>query len=129
MAKTEITSTKEQPIRRFARFFKAYGFGLSLVVSAVPFMAAYWEVIPLFAGSKNALTIITTVASYLLVGFVFSQRHTIARWYFPGRQAGRRRVAYAWELRRSAFFSWVPAILTGILYSRSSSIGLACMPQ
>jgi len=107
---------KEQPITQFARFFKTYSLGLSLVVAAVPLGMARWSLVPMFETNKYSLTIITSVASYLLVGFIFSQRHAIANLYFPGVRRGMVRgktlVAPANELRKSKYFSrLVPSAL------------------
>jgi hypothetical protein len=107
---------EQQPIMQFARFFKAYSLGLSLVVAAVPLGMAKWSLIPMFESSKYSLTIITSVGSYLLVGFIFSQRQSIARLYFPGlrpgKEKGRGAVARPGDLRRSRSFSlFIPSAL------------------
>lgn len=101
----------EQPIRRFAKFFKAYGIGLSLVTAAIPLGVAQWDLLPLFSGAKRAITLITSVSCYLLVGFIFSQRHVLGRLYFPGRIVGTKRVASAKELIRSSRIGLLPAVL------------------
>jgi hypothetical protein len=107
--KRRAAATKEQPIRQFARFFKTYSLGLSLVVAALPFGIARWSLIPMFESNKYPLTIITSVASYLLVGYIFSQRQTIARIYFPGVrpgiESGKMLVASKDESRRSRIYS------------------------
>ena len=51
MAQVTTSASGEQPITKFARFFKAYSLGLSLVIAAVPVGTAYWDLLPLFKGT------------------------------------------------------------------------------
>ena len=57
MDQSSLAERKDQPIRRFARFFKAYGLGLSLVIAAVPPIMAWWDLVPMFESTEGALTI------------------------------------------------------------------------
>src|SRR5206468_7916067 len=62
-----------------------------------------------FGSTKHALTIIASVGSYLMVAFIFSKRHDIARLYFPGR--GESRAAYQAEVTMATIFSSLPGVL------------------
>ena len=62
-AKRRVKSQKPQPITQFARFFKGYSLGLSLIVAAVPLGIAQWSLVPMFESGKYSLTIITSAAS------------------------------------------------------------------
>jgi hypothetical protein len=78
-----------------------------------------WDLVPFFGSIKGPLTNITSVASYLLVGFIFSQRRAIAALYFPERETAEYFVATAQEARRKKWFSLLPgglSILTVILF-------------
>ena len=116
-AKRRAKVGKPQPIAQFARFFKGYSLGLSLIVAAVPLGIAQWSLVPMFESGKYSLTIITSAASYLLVGFIFSQRQSIARMYFPGLRRGQDKgkgtaVARVGDLRKSRLFSLlIPSVL------------------
>jgi hypothetical protein len=98
-------------ISRFAKFFRGYGVGLSLVVATLPIVISNFDVIPVFTATKNSITIITSVTSYLLVGFIFSWRHLIARIYFPGRAIGKTRWAHINEIFTKYVFSLLPLAL------------------
>lgn len=99
-------------VKRFGKFFRGYGIGISLVVSALPLATLLWNLLPMFDGIKPLLTAIASGGSFLLVGIIFAQRHAIAKLFFPGLHvAGRRRVAYSSELEAAKFFSLIPMTL------------------
>jgi hypothetical protein len=102
-AKAQITS--------FAKFFKAYGIGLSLVTAAVPLAVGQWDLLPSFEGIKGPITFITSVTCYLVVGFIFAHRHDLGRLFFPGRLVGTMRVASARQLKMSKFVRLLPGVL------------------
>jgi hypothetical protein len=110
MDRPSIPKPDGQPIRRFARFFKAYNVGLSLVVAAVPILISVWDAVPLYANTKNYLALVTSVASYLLVGFIFSQRAAIGRLYFPAWTG----AAYSRDFRVGRLFGKVPLLLLAV---------------
>src|SRR6516165_8080690 len=99
-------------ITRFARFFRGYALGLSLIVAALPILGGYSNVLPFFAGTKALVTVLTSLASYLAVGYIFFQRLSLADLYFPVRKIEGIRVSYAEEERRIRNFSRVPLLLT-----------------
>ncbi len=102
----------DQPISRFGRFFRAYGIGISLVISALPLATLFWNLLPVFDGAKPLLTTLASGSSFLVVGSIFAQRHSIGRWFFPGLRLGKqRRVAYQHELEWARWFSVLPVLL------------------
>jgi hypothetical protein len=107
---SSVSAQSAQPIRKFARFFRGYNVGLSLLVAAIPVLIGVWNLVPLYANTKNFLTLVTSVGSYLLVGFIFSKRVAIGRIYFPG--GGRARTAYSRDVLKSRWFSSLPIMLT-----------------
>jgi hypothetical protein len=100
-----------QPIQAFAQYFRTYGIGISLLISALPLTTLLWNLFPIFDGVKALLVLIASGSSFLLVGIIFSQRHAIARLFFPGLQEGRRRAAHSSQLRRARAFAWLPVML------------------
>ncbi len=80
------------PAKRFSVFFKHYAIAISLVVSSLPIAASLSDVVPQFEALTPLLTFTSSLSSFLLVGFIFSYRHGLARKFFPGFQAGNRRV-------------------------------------
>jgi len=102
------TKPPPQPIQRFARFFRGYNVGLSLVVAAVPVLIGVWNLVPLYQNVKNPLTLITSVASYLIVGFIFSQRVAIGKLYFM--TGGANPISSEHELNTRRIFGLLPLI-------------------
>ena len=112
MAEPSRSDPSAQPIRKFARFFKAYNVGLSLLLAAIPVFIGLWDVVPFYANNKNQLTLVTSVGSYLLVGFIFSQRINIARLYFP--RGGKAQAVLSSDLRKSKWFGRLPLALAAL---------------
>jgi hypothetical protein len=104
MDQSSLSTKDTQPIRKFALFFRGYNVGLSLLVAAVPVLIGVWDFIPLYNNTKIFLTGVTSLGSYLLVGFAFSQRISIGRLYFIGAS----RAAYDSEIRKSKVFRLLP---------------------
>jgi hypothetical protein len=105
------SSPVRQPIAGFARFFRGYALSLSIIVASVPLVSGYFDLMPFFLGTKAFLTGLTSLGSYLLVGFLFFQRLSLATLYFPLRRIGDQRVAFEEERRRIRGFGFVPLYL------------------
>lgn len=101
-----------QPIRRFAAFLRGYNVGLSLIVAAVPIPIAKWDLVPIYDSIKPFLTLITSIGSYLAVGYIFSQRGVIARLYFPRARPGG--ATYAHERSRIRLLGVTPLLLAAL---------------
>jgi hypothetical protein len=110
----EAASVDKQPITRFGLFFKSYGIGLSLVIAAIPILSSQINMIPLFAGMKGPLTFLTSLGAYLLVGFIFSLRRTLAGIWYPGIGSRTHRVVYSKELRWMNGLNMLPAVLIAV---------------
>src|SRR5438132_11804807 len=76
-------------IQAFARFFKNYMSVSSFVVAALPIPITSLGLIPTFADHRTLLATYTSLFCFLLLGFVFYVRHTLARWMFPEACAGK----------------------------------------
>jgi hypothetical protein len=81
MEPTEPTNPKR--VRSFAIFFKNYMSISTLVVAALPVPVTSLGFIPTFAAQKNLLSVYTSLFCFLLLGFVFYLRHSLARTMFP----------------------------------------------
>ena len=99
------------PIATFGRYFRGYAIAISLVIAALPLATLWRTVIPVFNGARPLLTVIASGSSFLLVGVIFAQRHSIARQFFPGLRTGRVRVAHSKDLRLARLFGWYPSLL------------------
>jgi hypothetical protein len=78
-------------IRAFANFFKSYMSVSAVVVAAIPIPVSSWKMIPLYAQQRKFLMVYSSLFCYLLLAFVFSIRHWLARRMF-GRGVGRALV-------------------------------------
>lgn len=79
-------------IRVFANFFKSYMSVSAVVVAAIPIPVSAWKMIPLYAEQRKFLMVYSSLFCYLLLAFVFSIRHWLARRMF-GRGFGQVVVA------------------------------------
>ena len=100
---------QKYPLQKFATFFKGYGVALSLITAALPVGIAISDVFPFFTSIKASITAATSIGAYLLVGFIFSRRHSIARIYFPGRSGTT--TGYLKDVRFSRLFGLLSASL------------------
>ena len=112
MSEATSSNFRKQPIKGFALFFRSYALGLSVVVASIPVVAGYFNLMPFFAGTKAIVTGLASIGSYLIVGFLFFQRLSLAGVYFPLRRINDRRVAYASEQKQIRNFGFLPLILT-----------------
>ncbi len=73
----------------FARFFKSYMSVSTLVAASIPIPVATWKLIPMYSQQRGFLTVYASLFCFLLVAFVFSIRHRLARaMFFEGRMSG-----------------------------------------
>lgn len=106
-------TNQERPaaLQAFAQFFRGYALGLSLIVAAIPVLSGYFDLMPFFRSTKSVVTGLASVASYLLVGFIFYNRHSLVPLYFPHRSIRGHRVAYQREQQRIRVFRAFPGLL------------------
>jgi hypothetical protein len=79
---------QQKPMRLavFANFFKGYMSVSTIVAAATPIPVASLKLIPAFAQQRGFLTVYASLFCFLLLAFVFSIRHRLARpMFFRGR--------------------------------------------
>ncbi len=70
----------------FANFFKGYMSVSTVAAAAIPIPVASWKLIPMYAQQRGFLTVYASLFCFLLLAFVFSIRHRLARpMFFRGR--------------------------------------------
>ncbi len=73
----------------FANFFKGYMSVATVVAASIPIPVATWKLIPIYAQQRGFLTVYASLFCFLLLAFVFSIRHRLARpMFFRGRMGG-----------------------------------------
>lgn len=73
----------------FANFFKSYMSVTTIVAAAIPIPVATWKLIPIYAQQRGFLTVYASLFCFLLLAFVFSIRHRLARpMFFHGSLGG-----------------------------------------
>ena len=69
-------------VLEFVRFFKHYMNASSLVAAALPVPVTALQFIPTYSAHTKFLSVYSSLSCFLLLGFVFYSRHTLARWMF-----------------------------------------------
>lgn len=97
--KSAIPGAGPEPRRvlDFVRFFKQYMNASSLVAAALPVPVTALQFIPTFSAHTKFLAVYASLCCFLLLGFVFYSRHTLARWMF--RPLRRRRPRFGTFIR------------------------------
>lgn len=80
------TTSSSRPLRIkvFANFFKSYMSVSTVVAACIPIPVASWNLIPIYTQQRKFLTVYTSLFCFLLLAFVFSIRHRLARRMFSG---------------------------------------------
>src|SRR6266567_4563825 len=84
-------SAQPKPTRLevFANFFKGYMSVSTVVAASIPIPVTNWKLIPIYAQQRGFLTVYASLFCFLLLAFVFSIRHRLARpMFFRGRMGG-----------------------------------------
>src|SRR5664279_5679005 len=76
------TTAKQTRIAVFAGFFKSYMSASTIVAASIPIPVASWKLIPIYAQQRGFLTVYASLFCFLLLAFVFSIRHRLARSMF-----------------------------------------------
>jgi len=90
-------------LKAFATFFKNYMSVWALIIAALPVPLSALKLIPVYSDQRGILSTFTTLFCFLLLGFIFYSRHSIARWMF------RNVLGAGWGLTRT--MSLLPLIL------------------
>jgi hypothetical protein len=72
-----------QRVRAFASFFKNYMSVSAIVAAALPIPVTSLHLIPTYSAHTSLLSTYTSLFCFLLLGFIFYSRHSLARWMFP----------------------------------------------
>jgi len=80
---TPLEPTDPKRVRSFAIFFKNYMSISTLIVAALPVPVTSMGLIPTFAVQTKLLSVYTSLFCFLLLGYIFYSRHTLARRMFP----------------------------------------------
>lgn len=83
-----VAAPEPRRIQAFARFFKQYMSISSLIAASLPIPVTAMQLIPTYAAHTRFLSVYASLFCFLLLGFIFYSRHTLARWMF--RPASRR---------------------------------------
>jgi hypothetical protein len=83
------TATRGQPAIKFVRHVTGYFTLLSLFVSVLPLTGRFFQIVPTFAATRNALMMVATISCLFACGFMVFLRHSLVRLYFPQRFAER----------------------------------------
>jgi hypothetical protein len=76
------SSSRPLRIKLFANFFKSYMSVSTIVAASIPIPVASWNLIPIYTQQRKFLTVYTSLFCFLLLAFVFSVRHRLARRMF-----------------------------------------------
>jgi len=103
-------------VKAFAEYFKKYMGVSTIVVAALPIPVALWDWIPVFEPHRKLLMVYTPLLCFLILGYIFFLRHSIARGLYGeylhvsdmilGRNRGK-----LYSRNRSAVLSQLPFIL------------------
>jgi hypothetical protein len=119
MAAAAVEMTEQSNLRGFATFLKAYMGVIPLVAAAFGPVLTLGRVLPIYEADRKLLATLSGLLGFLCFGFVFYNRHPLARALFSENTlptGGLRRVAdsiHSRILRRSralALYS-MPAVL------------------
>lgn len=83
--KDEPGQTKQSTALRlaaFTAFFKSYMNVAGVLLACVPIPVASWRLLPVFSAQRGYLTVYTSLFCFLMVAFVFSIRHSLAKQMF-----------------------------------------------
>jgi hypothetical protein len=100
--------TDPQRIKAFATFFKNYMSVSALVTAALPIPITSFRLIPMYKSQAPLFSTYTSLFCFLLLGFIFYSRHSIARWMFPEYLPTKET---RWERFRHWFSHWFIAVL------------------
>jgi hypothetical protein len=70
-------------LRGFLAFFRGYMGLWSVVTAALPIPVTYAGAIPIYTAQKAFLSTYTSLFCFLVLGFLFYSRHSLARHMFP----------------------------------------------
>lgn len=84
-------------VRRFASFFRSYGYSLGVVVAALPVLFNAVDLLEYYESQRGFITFLASLVSYLSVASVFGARKYIGRIVYP-EQRGLDAPSYYWRI-------------------------------
>jgi hypothetical protein len=91
-----IVSARPTRVESFAKFFKNYMSISAVVAAALPIPVTSFKLIPTYRAHTSLLATYTSLFCFLVLGFIFYSRHTLARLMFP-EFFGRRFISTGFE--------------------------------
>ena len=87
--RNQAAQSRPTRLALFANFFKGYMSVSTIVAAAIPIPITSWKLIPIYSQQRGFLTVYSSLFCFLLLAFVFSIRHRLARpMFFRGRMGG-----------------------------------------
>ncbi len=102
-------NVSEQPIQRFAAFFRTYGIALGVILAAIPLATSRINLLPMYESNRDLLTFFTSLLSLLGVAFLFNIRRRIGLAVFPH---GQRALSTPQMKQRFRWGVLLPALLS-----------------
>ena len=95
VATPEHPPVEAQRIKAFATFFKSYMSVSAIVIAALPIPITKLRLIPMYKTQANLYSTYTSLFCFLVLGFVFYSRHSIARWMFPEYIGAKKHMGHS----------------------------------
>lgn len=80
--RSQAAQRKPTRLAVFANFFKGYMSVATVVAASIPIPVTSWKLIPIYTQQRGFLTVYASLFCFLLLAFVFSIRHRLARPFF-----------------------------------------------
>jgi hypothetical protein len=104
--------TDPQRLKRFVKFFKNYMNVSSVVGAALPIPVTSFGLIPVFSAHKPLLSVYTTLVCFLILAFVFHNRHLLGRIMFrPKFRRKQPDVSRSCERQNTATRRWIREVV------------------
>jgi len=86
---TAAIQLEPRRVKAFAQFFKHYMSASTVIAASLPIPVTSLRFIPTYGAQTKFLSVYASMSCFLLLGFIFYSRHTLARWMF--HPAGKRK--------------------------------------
>jgi len=87
----EAEPSEARRVKAFASFFKNYMSVAAVVTAALPLPVVALRAIPMYKAHRALLATYTSLFCFLLLAYIFYNRHRLARWMFRELVAGAER--------------------------------------
>jgi hypothetical protein len=79
-----MPASETSRLRSFALFFRSYMNVAAIAAASIPIPVTAWKLIPIYTQQRGFLTVYSSLFCFLLLAFIFSIRHRLARFMFAG---------------------------------------------